>query len=201
MENKWDETYNFPCLLPGGSFQAAEQRRCEELTHLKRLWCWERLTVWGEEDDRGWDGWMTSQTQWTWVWATLRNSEGQGILACCSPWHRKESGTTERLNWTELNREGKPNKSLMVPLSGRDRDKSLEKPKGQEFIGQSNREKRGAQRELWRSAESAVWVLSSTCVWGNYQRKNHTKCLGKQCSVLVQRWEKLVFPQGRVDNL
>ena len=44
----------------------------------------------------------------------------------------------------------------MVPLSGRDRDKSLEKPRGQEFIGQSNREKQGAQRELWRSAESAV---------------------------------------------
>ena len=29
--------------------------------------------------------------------------EGQGSLACCSPWDRKESDTTERLNWTELN--------------------------------------------------------------------------------------------------
>ena len=42
---------------------------CEELTHWKRLWCWERLKAWEEGDDGGWDGWMASPTQWTWVWA------------------------------------------------------------------------------------------------------------------------------------
>ena len=31
-------------------------------------WCWERLRAEGEGDDRGWDGWMASLTQWTWVW-------------------------------------------------------------------------------------------------------------------------------------
>ena len=41
---------------------------CEELTHWKRPWCWERLVVRGKEDDRGWDGWMVSPTEWTWVW-------------------------------------------------------------------------------------------------------------------------------------
>ena len=41
---------------------------CEELTHLKRHWCWEWLKVGEEGDDRGWDGWMTSLIQWTWVW-------------------------------------------------------------------------------------------------------------------------------------
>ena len=41
---------------------------CEELTHWKRPWCWKRLRVGGEGDDRGWDGWMASLTQWTWVW-------------------------------------------------------------------------------------------------------------------------------------
>ena len=40
---------------------------CKELTHLKRPWCWERLRVGREGDDRGWDGWMASPTQWTWV--------------------------------------------------------------------------------------------------------------------------------------
>ena len=35
---------------------------CEELTHLKRPWCWERLRAGGEGDDRGWDGWMASPT-------------------------------------------------------------------------------------------------------------------------------------------
>ena len=41
---------------------------CGELTHWKRPWCWERLRAGGEKDDRGWDGWMASPTQWTWVW-------------------------------------------------------------------------------------------------------------------------------------
>ena len=40
----------------------------EELTHWKRLWCWEGLGAGGEGDDRGWDGWMASLTRWTWVW-------------------------------------------------------------------------------------------------------------------------------------
>ena len=39
-----------------------------ELTHWKRPWCWEGLGAGGEGDDRGWDGWMASRTQWTWVW-------------------------------------------------------------------------------------------------------------------------------------
>ena len=34
----------------------------------KRPWRWERLRAGGEGDDRGWDGWMASPTQWTWVW-------------------------------------------------------------------------------------------------------------------------------------
>ena len=29
---------------------------CEELTHWKRPWCWERLKAGGEGDDTGWDG-------------------------------------------------------------------------------------------------------------------------------------------------
>ena len=40
----------------------------EELTHLKRPWCGEGLRARGEGDDRGWDGWMASPTQQTWVW-------------------------------------------------------------------------------------------------------------------------------------
>ena len=40
---------------------------CEELTHWKRPWCWERLKM-GEGDDRGWDDWMASLTRWMWVW-------------------------------------------------------------------------------------------------------------------------------------
>ena len=35
---------------------------------FEKLWCWERLKAREEGDDRGWDGWMASPTQWTWVW-------------------------------------------------------------------------------------------------------------------------------------
>ena len=41
---------------------------CEELTNLKRPWRWERLKLGGEGNDRGWNSWMASLTQWTWVW-------------------------------------------------------------------------------------------------------------------------------------
>ena len=74
---------------------------CEVLTHWKRLWCWEGLRAGEEGDDRGWDGCMASLTRWTCVW-TPRVDDGQGGLACCDSWGRKESDTTERLNWTEL---------------------------------------------------------------------------------------------------
>ena len=46
---------------------------CKELTHLNRTWCWERLRAGGEGNDRGWDGWMASLTQWTWFWVNSRS--------------------------------------------------------------------------------------------------------------------------------
>ena len=76
---------------------------CEELTHWKRLWCWEGLGAGGEGDDRGWDGWMASPTRWTWVWVDSGSWWWTRRPACCESWDRKESDMTERLNWTELN--------------------------------------------------------------------------------------------------
>ena len=54
--------------LPVWILQSFLATWCEELTHLKRPWCWERLKAGGEGGDRGWDCWMASLTQWTWVW-------------------------------------------------------------------------------------------------------------------------------------
>ena len=50
------------------SYTSTLATSCEELTHWKRLWCWEGLGAGGEGDDRGWDGWMASLTWWMWVW-------------------------------------------------------------------------------------------------------------------------------------
>ena len=67
----------------------------EELTQWKRPWCWGRLKAEGERGSRGWDGWMASPTQWTWIWETLGDCEGQGrSLACFSPRGHKELDMT-----------------------------------------------------------------------------------------------------------
>ena len=46
----------------------------KEPTHWKRPWCWERLRAGEEAGNIGWDGWMTSLPQWTWVWANSGKS-------------------------------------------------------------------------------------------------------------------------------
>ena len=59
---------------------------------------------WGQEEKAptedemvGWHHWFNGHE----FEQTLGDSEGKGSLACCSPWGRKESDTTEQLNWTE----------------------------------------------------------------------------------------------------
>ena len=59
---------------------------CEELTHWKRPWCWERWRAGGKGGNRGWDGWMASPTQWTRVWVNSRRQWRTGKPAVCSPW-------------------------------------------------------------------------------------------------------------------
>ena len=77
---------------------------CKGLTHWKRPWCWERLKA-GEGDDRGWDGWMASLTQWTWFWANSGRQQrteeaGAAVHGCC-----KESDTTEWLKNNNVDKE------------------------------------------------------------------------------------------------
>ena len=57
----------------------------------------------GEGDDRGWDGWMASLTQWTWVWVNSGGWWWTGRPSMLQSMGRKEPDTTERLNKTELN--------------------------------------------------------------------------------------------------
>ena len=76
----------------------------KELTHLKRPWCWERLRAGGEGDNRGWDSWMTSLTQWTWVWVDSRSwwwTGRPGVLQFMGS-QRVGHDWESELNWTEL---------------------------------------------------------------------------------------------------
>ena len=77
---------------------------CEELTHWKRLWCWEGLGAGGEGEDRGWDGWMASLTRWTWVWVNSGSwwwTGRPGVLRFMGSQRVRHDWVTE-LNWTEL---------------------------------------------------------------------------------------------------
>jgi len=72
------------------------------MTYWKRPWCWERLKVGGERDDRGWDGWMASVTQWTLslskLWALVMDRK-----AWFAAVHRVAKSRTQLSNWTESN--------------------------------------------------------------------------------------------------
>ena len=77
---------------------------CEELTCLKRPWCWERLKAGGEGDDRGWDGWMASPTRWTWVWVDSGSwwwAGRPGVLRFMGSQRVGHNWVTE-LNWTDI---------------------------------------------------------------------------------------------------
>ena len=77
---------------------------CKDLTHLKRPWCWERLKA-GEGDDRGWDGWMASLTQWIWVWVNSGSwwwTGRPGVLQSMGSQRVRHNWATE-LNWTDKN--------------------------------------------------------------------------------------------------
>ena len=100
---------------------------CKELIHWKRPWCWEILKVGGEGDDRGWDGWMVSPTQWTWVWASFRSWWWTGkpdVLQSTGSQRIGHNWATE-LNWTSMKGEINNNTIIVgdfnTPLTPMDR--------------------------------------------------------------------------------
>ena len=77
---------------------------CEELTHWKRLWCWEGLGTGGEGDNRGWDGWMASLTRWTWVSVNSRSwcwTGRPGVLRFMGSQRVRHNWATD-LIWSDL---------------------------------------------------------------------------------------------------
>ena len=60
----------------------------------------EILKAGGEGEDRGWDGWMASPTQWTWVWVSSGSWWWTGKPGVLQSMGSQKSDTTEQLNWT-----------------------------------------------------------------------------------------------------
>ena len=75
--------------------------------HMRRVDSLEKSLMLGEiggrrrRDARGWDGWMASPTQWTWIWVNSRRWWWTGRPGVLQNMGRKESDMTERLNWTD----------------------------------------------------------------------------------------------------
>ena len=78
---------------------------CKERTPWKRPWCGERLKAGGEGDDRGWDGWMASPIQWTWIWVNSGSWwwTGRPVMLQSMGSQRIGHDCVTKLNWTELN--------------------------------------------------------------------------------------------------
>ena len=90
----WCWSWNFSTLATS----------CEELTHWKRPWWWEKVKVGGEGDDRGWDVWMASLTQWIWVWVNSRIwrwTGRPGVLQSMRLQRVRQDWATGR-NWTDF---------------------------------------------------------------------------------------------------
>jgi len=74
---------------------------CEELTHWKRLWCWEGLKEeekgMTEDEMAGWHHWLDGcESEWA-----PGVGDGQGGLACCN--HGVAKSQTQLSDWSELN--------------------------------------------------------------------------------------------------
>ena len=90
--SEWCWSWNSSTLATSG----------EELTHWKRLWCWEGFRAGGEGDNRGWDGWMASPTWWTSVWVNSGKwwwTESPGMLRFMGLQRVRHDWATE-LNWS-----------------------------------------------------------------------------------------------------
>ena len=101
---KGDKSWVFigRCSLSWSSNSNTLATWCKELTNLKRPWCWDGFRAGGEGDDRGWDGWMASPTQWTLVWVDSGSwwwTGRPGVLWSMGSQRVRHNWVTE-LNWT-----------------------------------------------------------------------------------------------------
>ena len=98
-------------INPEYSLEELKQMQ-RELTHWKRPWGWERLRAGGEGTDRGWDGWMASLTQWTWVTLEKEDQNPYFLISVLlwilnsSPWLNNSGGNLplagQDFNWLQL---------------------------------------------------------------------------------------------------
>ena len=103
---------------------------CKELTHWKRPWCWGRFKAGGEGDDRWWDGWMASLTQWRWVWVNSRGwwrTGKPGVLQSMES-QRVGHDWVSELNWLPIPHHSQKYRSMEQNRKPRDKATHLWTP-------------------------------------------------------------------------
>ena len=129
-------------------------------THWKRPWCWEKLGARGKGDNRGWDGWMASPTQQTWVWA---------VSEC---WWTGKPGVLQSMGLQRVRHEWATELNYAFNFSLAFSNVSFNKAILETTLmlgGIGGRRKRGQQRMRWldgiTNSMEWVWVNSGSWWW------------------------------------
>ena len=142
---------------------------CEELTHWKRPWCWERLRAGGEGGDRGWDGRMASLAQCTWVWA----SSGR-------QWRTGKPGVLQSMGSQRVGHDWAPERQqqhaqrrrIVIEQLG-SQTRSRGKPKS---VRKKNR-----TRIKWQKGEWTHWRLKTILETNSSCRRENQNCHFRLC--------------------
>ena len=147
---------------------------CEELTHWKRPWCWEGLSAGGEGDDRGWDSWMASPTQWARVWVNSGSwwwSGRPGVLRFMRSQRVRHDWATElKLYW----HQGFPGSSWRICLQCR-------KPHFNSWVGKIPwRRDRLTTSVLMgfpggSDGKESVWIVGGLCLIPGLERSRRRR--------------------------
>ena len=140
---------------------------CEELTLWESFWCCKRLKAGGEGDGRGWDGWMASATQWTWVWVSSRSwwwIGEPGMLQSMESQNVRHNWVTEQTNllvkWESAFLFTEPKKELHEHTNTHG-SKWIEFTKEKEITKFSAQTMRGV-KESPKARLTAVYILTGT---------------------------------------
>ena len=104
--SKGNQSWIFIGRTDAGAETRALATWCKELTHWKRPWGLNFFffNVEGEGGNRGWDGWNTSPSRWTWVWVGSRSwwwTGSSGVLQSMGSQKVGHDWATELIELTE----------------------------------------------------------------------------------------------------
>ena len=122
---RWTSVRSCRALLAQGDLEFYSESHTWEAfggLRVEKPWCWERLKVGRERNNRGWDGWMASPTQWMWVWVNSRSwwwTGRPGVLQSMQLQGVRHNWAIE-LNWRKPSGKGERDLYSWLSQCGRD---------------------------------------------------------------------------------